>query len=173
MADVEDWEDDGNDDGSQQHKDGNKSGDSTPRGLRAHAKKVDEENQQLKAKLAEFESAARKARVEKVLDAKGFDPAVAKIVPESASGDDAALDKWLTDNGGLLVRKQEAPSDVDSGEVADVLEEDTQGYMRVSQVASSAVPASSNANVRSKIMAADTPEALNAVLKQYGNKFVA
>lgn len=170
MAEVEDWEEVGGNDGSQQQQDGG-SGGQAPRGLRAHAKKVEEENKALQAKLAEFESAARRARIKAALEAKGFDPGVADVVPEQIAGDDAALDKWLTDKGALFAKK-EAETNVNVGFVEDTLEEDSQGYMRVSEVASSALPASQHTNLKSQIMAADGPEALVKILKQQGNRLV-
>lgn len=169
MADVEDWEDDG-DGGSQQQQE-DKSGDKTPRGLRAHAKRLDEENKALQQKLAEFESAARKAKVKAALEAKGFDPGVADVVPENVAGDDAALDKWLADKGALFAKK-EAEANVDVGFAEDTLEEDQAGYMRVAQVASSALPATAHSNLKSQISAADSVAELNKILKQQGNRYV-
>lgn len=170
MAEVEDWENDGEQDAGSQGQEGS-TGDRTPRGLRAHAKRLDEENKQLNAKLAEFESAARRARVEKALQVKGFDPGIAEIVPENVAGDDAALDKWLSEKGALFVKKEASPDGGTDQGVEEIVE-DAAGFMRVAQVSSAALPASAKTNVMAQIAAASTVDELNAFMKQQGNKYI-
>lgn len=162
-----DWDDD---DSSNNNAEGNNA----PKGLRAHAKAVDDENKQLKAKLVEFENAARKSRVEKALTTKGFDPKVADLVPPEVASDESALDKWLTEKEGLFVKANaESEPTVPQGYDDGVLTEDDEGMMRVSQVMSSALPASKSADIRSAIAAAKTKDEMNEILRKYGNSFVA
>lgn len=168
MANEDDWED--GDDNSQTPEQPN----GAPKGLRAHAKKLDDENKQLKAKLDELEDAARKERVGKVLTTKGFDPKVADIIPKEVASDESALDKWLTEREGMFAKVQkESDQTVEQGFGDEILDEDSEGYMRVSRVASSALPATKETDLRSAIANAKTKEEMAAILKKQGNTFVS
>lgn len=163
-----DDDEDPDDDATQQGQD-----DKSAKGLRSHARKVDRENQELKTKLAEFETAARKERVAKAVTAQGFDPAVAGLVPESVASDDAALKKWLTDNEKLLVKAKQEEKQEEKVQTEEVeLGEESDAWDRMSKVSASALPASKQADTASAIKNAKTRDELNEVLRGMGNSYV-
>src|SRR5258705_4561062 len=99
MANDDDWDDD-----DPQPNAADNTDDKVPKGLRAQAKKVEDELKAANARLKELEDAARKDRVTKAVAAKGFDPAVAEVVPADVAADDTALEKWLTAKESLFAK---------------------------------------------------------------------
>lgn len=79
----------------------------TPKGLRAHAKRLEQENADFRRQLEEFKAANRKATLETAVKAKGLSPKVAGLVPKDIEAD--ALEKWLEDYGDVFGKPEPAP----------------------------------------------------------------
>lgn len=170
MANDDDWDDDD----PQPNAADNNNNDKAPKGLRAHAKKVEDELKAANARLKELEDAARKDRVTKAVAAKGFDPAVAEVVPADVAADDTALEKWLTAKESLFAKAAKTEDAmVPTGFEEDALDEDADGIMRISQVSAGSLPVTKNADIRHAIASAKTREEMNEIMKKQGNQFVA
>lgn len=161
-----DDEDDPDNEGTQSQED------KTAKGLRSHARKVDRENQELKTRLAEFETAARKGLVEKAVTAKGYDPMVVELVPDSVASDEAALEKWLSERDKLFGKAKQEEAPVEQGTNDDGFE-DGDGWTRMQRVSASALPATKQADTLAAIKNAKSREELSEVLRGFGNPYVS
>jgi len=162
----DDDDDDPNEGGQQQAK-------PKPTGLRAHAEKVNKENEELKARVAAFEKTERTRNVQTAIKAKGYDPEIADLVPESVASDKAELDKWLESKGKLFKLSGEHDSaDGQNSDEEDELEigEEADVYGRMSRVSSSALSPTKNADAMSAIKSAKTRAELDAVMRKFGNQ---
>lgn len=164
MATGNDWDlddDEGTENNEQQAKQQPKGG------LRAHAEQVKRENAELLERVAKFEAAERTRNLETAIKAKGFDPAVAGLVPQGVSSDEDVT-KWLEANAKLFRSAKQADdggSEVEEPELG----EDVEAFERVSRVSASALPPTKQADTRAAIANAKTREDLNTVLRGFGN----
>lgn len=78
----------------------NSKPDNTPKGLRAHAKKLEKENAEFRRQLEEFQASTRKAALSDAIKAKNLNPKIAALVPKDVATD--KLDEWLTEYGDVF-----------------------------------------------------------------------
>src|SRR5215213_9863124 len=135
-----DWDvddDDNQADGGQQKQPPGKGG------LREHAKQVERERDELRTRLEKLEKDERTRSVTAAIEAKGYDPEVADLVPDSVAGDAGELEKWLTAKEKLFApRRKQEEENVNTGfeEEGDPMNDDADAYGRMSRVMSGAMP---------------------------------
>lgn len=159
------WEsDDDQDEGQQQQK--------PKSGLRTHLDQVTKERDEMKSKLEALELAERKRSVEAAIKAKGYDPQVAELVPDSIASDTAQLEKWLTDKGGLFktpTKQDETPVPQGFEDDEDGLDDEAEQYSRIGRVNANALPPSKAQDTMARIKQAKTRAELDEVLREFGN----
>lgn len=112
------WNFDDDDDAQEQEKPKGNSG-----GLRAHVKRLEEENKQLKEANDKSAKQLRQRAITDVVTSKGLDKRVAAFVPSDlASAED--VEKWLGEYGDLFGTKQTASAP--EGEEEDDDESETE-----------------------------------------------
>lgn len=161
----DDW-DDSNDDDSQPTQQNTNSG----KGLRSHAKTLERENSDLKAKLAALEEVSRRERVSKAVEAKGFPKDVVDLIPATVSQDDATLEKWLSEKEALFARNSPPKEETVSQGFPE--DEEIEAFERLSRVQSAAIPAGREADLKARIHAAKNRAELDAILREQGNRNV-
>lgn len=163
------WIDPDDDD---EDEDGNAAppkGDTLPESARKYLRRVEKELKEEKAKNAEFAKAQRKSSVEAVVKAKGYAPGVASVVPTDLA-DDAAITKWLDDNGSLFAKAEasapQSASASNEGAIEEFDDEYVQSMQAMQNITSQTVPAAnfSPANLMALIKGADSKEALEKIL---------
>lgn len=137
-------------------------------GLRAHAEQVKRENDELRERVEKFEAAERQRNLETAIMAKGFDSAVAGLVPKEISSDEDVT-KWLETNAKLFKNAKQDEQETQQESEKDELGEDAQAWGRVSRVSSSALPPTKQADTMAAIRNAGSREDLNKVLQGFGN----
>lgn len=79
--------------------------------LRAHVKKITEENARMKAELETANKQSRKQTLASVLKDKGVNAKVANLIPTDVEATAEAVDKWLAEYGEIFNVKQETKDD--------------------------------------------------------------
>lgn len=167
------YDGDGSDDGSgygqqpvQQQKQRNP--------LRDHLNKVEQQNTELQKQLAQLLQENQAQKITSQLQAKGYDPAVAKLY----GGEPEKLDEWLTSVGPLLA-KQPAPDGAQGAgqgqgqSPASTVPADGQAAMQqLQQIGNMAAPPQgTEAEQMAQINNANDPGALMQYLQSQGNPY--
>lgn len=149
--------------------DDNAKNQQTPKGLRAHAKKLEAENAEFRKRLEEFEATNRKATLEKAISAKGLNPKVAGLVPKDVTPD--AVDKWLDDFGDVF-GKAEQREEQREPSVEEQLEYEEMN--RISSAAGRGESPSRGADLYSELTDKNlTPERLMQMIESAGGGYGA
>jgi hypothetical protein len=138
-----------------------------PAPARKHMRDLEKKNKELEDKLTELAKAQRKVTVSEKVEAKGYDPMVAGLVPPDCED----VDKWLDDHSAVLAKKtadaggkvQGAEDDAGNDpELAKAL-----GQIQAATSSGSVVP-TRESDLASLIRAAKTPEDMEALIKTFG-----
>lgn len=114
---MTEWHLDDEDDDTQGEKPAGKGGN----GLRAHLKKLEEQNRELAEANKRFAAQLRERTITDVIAGKGLDKRIAKFIPADVETSTEAVEKWLGEYGDLFGAKTPAApeGDDDAGEDDD------------------------------------------------------
>jgi hypothetical protein len=122
---------------------------------------------EMKARLAEFEAKERQATVGSVLAAKGFNAKLARFVPDEVGADEAKLTAWLNENADVFGAPAPA-GDQAAPAAPSVPEGAAEAFNRIEKVGAAGTNQIVDlAALQAQIKAAKNPEELNALMAQY------
>lgn len=87
--------------GNQRQNAGNQQ---LPPGLRKHVRKIEQQLQQAIQERDALKASQRNTSVKDIVKAKGFDPAVADLIPPTVEASEEALGKWLDERSALFAK---------------------------------------------------------------------
>lgn len=136
-----------------------------PDPVRAQLKKLEKDNKELVAKLAEAQKAQRKSTIKDVLTEKKLNPKLAGLIPSDVEPTTDAIEKWLADYADLFTKPEvQGTSDDDSDASGDPdaqAEADVQmvnAFARMAQASAGATPPGKPGDLLKKILSPDLKE---------------
>lgn len=161
---VDDPEDDDDDSQSQASNDAN----NLPKAARAHLRKMERENGDLKAQVASLMANQRNAAVREAVRAKGYDPALADLIPPNVEANVEAVGKWLDDRASLFVKmtkSNDSGTQEDQGSDAGVDDETQAALAAMSRASANAQSPARQADLMAQLNDPNlTIEKLNALV---------
>lgn len=158
--DYSDDDDDSNNDTGQQNQ--------LPNAARKRMRELEKQVKEANDKLAEYAKSQRQQSVKEKVEAKGFDPLVAGLIPDGV--DD--VDAWLDQHTAILAKKETGPTgeqpqdDQQNPEEAAMMA----AWAKLSGLNTSVAPvtATKMGDVMTRMLATDSKEALDEVIKSAG-----
>lgn len=130
--------------------------------LRKQLKAKEKEMAEFKSQFDNLSKAQRERAVKDVLEARGVNGKVAKFIPSDLDPTEESLSKWLEDNAdvfGFQVEDKQPPA-VDPAQQA--------AYNKMNRAVDSGLTPDSSDDLLKKILSTQTPEELDAVLRNSG-----
>lgn len=159
------WVDDDTDDDDDTSTSSNTGKNDLPGAARKHMRAVEKERDAFKRELEQLKAQARKASVADILKAQGYDPKIASFVPAEADGQEA-VEKWLSENGGMFVKAASSNDDTASQTQGSALPPELeQALSAVTRVTADATSPTRLQNMGALINAANSPEELTKLLQ--------
>lgn len=140
--------------------------------LRKQLEKALKEMNDLKAENTKFKAEKVATAVGSKLSEKGFKPEAARFVPQDVGSDPARLDAWITENEGLLARKEAAPpveavETVTEGGTHSLDPASTEAFTKIQAVSNGSAAVVDIDALQAKMLACKTEEEFNNLIGQY------
>ena len=130
--------------------------------LRKAAKQKDKELAELRAQCGEVSKAQRERNIKDVLESRGVNSKIAKLIPSDLEPTEESLSKWLDDNGdvfGFQASESNQPV-VDPAQAA--------AYKKMNSVTEQGLTPDASDDIMRKLMSANSKEELDEVIRMSG-----
>lgn len=164
------WTDDDDDDdnGQQQQQ---QQVPELPPAARKHLRQVTKELKEAREQLATLQVERRKTSVTDVLKAKGFDPAIADLIPSTVETSEEAIGKWLDDRSSIFA-KTITTTDTPPAEMDTVDSATAAAFGQISNVEAGAMPPDKAKDLLARLNTPGLTRAqLDDIMRSGGAKF--
>ena len=130
--------------------------------LRKAAKQKDKELAELRAQCGEVSKAQRERNIKDVLESRGVNSKIAKLIPSDLEPTEESLSKWLDDNGdvfGFQASESNQPV-VDPAQAA--------AYKKMNSVTEQGLTPDASDDIMRKLLSANSKEELDDIIRQSG-----
>ena len=132
--------------------------------LRKAYKDAATENKELKERLERLEAKDRSINLTEALVSRGLDRRVARLYPANRETTAQAVDEWVEENRDLFGSREVSSDPANS--LPNLTPTEIEGYEIVRKI--QAAEAATEMDFRSKLAAAETPEQVIEMMKQFG-----
>lgn len=131
--------------------------------LRKATKQKDKELAELRAQFENLNKAQRERAVKDALEARGVNSKIAKFIPQDIDPTEESLSKWLDENGDVFGFQATPTNTQPAVDPADIA-----AYKRMNQATEQGLTPDSSEDLLNKILATQTPEELDQLLRSTG-----
>ena len=131
--------------------------------LRKATKQKDKELAELRAQFENLNKAQRERAVKDALESRGVSSKIAKFIPQDIDPTEESLSKWLDENGDVFGFQATQTNNQTAVDPADIA-----AYKRMNQATEQGLTPDSSEDLLNKILATQTPEELDQLLRSTG-----